>query len=147
MIELICTQAFFDANPGFVDRFPGGIVQFLQMAGELPADALEDIMIAEVMGNEGQNINMPGAMPDQEPLFAEFTDEEDEADDDADAPTDGHIRAEAQNVRNLQNVDSDRSNDDEEDSEAEEVAVSLPLHRVFSALLIYHSNDSPCQCA
>ncbi|KIM79562.1 hypothetical protein PILCRDRAFT_823483 [Piloderma croceum F 1598] len=116
-------QAFFDANPGFVDRFPGGIVQFLQMAGELPADALEDIMIAEVMGNEGQNINMPGAMPDQEPLFAEFTDGEDEADDDADAPTDGHTRVEAQNIRNLHDIDSDKSSDDddEEDSELEDV--------------------------
>jgi len=87
------------------------------MAGELPADALEDIMIAEVMGNEGRNVNMPGAMPDQEVLLAEFTDEEDQADD----------NAEAQNVRNLQHVDSDKSDDEEEeDSDVEEVAVSFP---------------------
>jgi hypothetical protein len=118
------------------------------MAGELPADALEDIMIAEVMGNEGQNINMPGAMPDQEPLFAEFTDEEDEADDDdAAVPADSHTRTEAQNVRNLHDVDSDKSSDEEEDSEVEDVAVSLHLYRVLSALLIYYSHASPCQCA
>ena len=53
------------------------------MAGELPEDALEDLMIAEAMGNEEQNRNMPGAMPGQLLMFADLVDEEGaHADDD-----------------------------------------------------------------
>ena len=47
-----------------------------------------------------------------------FPDRADEADDDA----------EAQNVRNLHDVDPDKSGDEEEDSEVEDVAVSFSLH-------------------
>ncbi|KAF9558199.1 DUF654-domain-containing protein [Agrocybe pediades] len=50
-------QAFFDANPHFAERFPGGILQFAQMAGQLPPDMLEDLMAIEAMNNQG---NMPG---------------------------------------------------------------------------------------
>ena len=120
------------------------------MAGELPEDALEDIMIAEAMDNERQNRNMPGAMPEQDLIFAEFTDEEDETDGNADAPADGHAPTQAQNIRNPQDipVDPDMSSDEEEDdSEVEDVAVSLALHRASPALLICRSNASPCQYA
>ena len=50
-------QAFFDANPHFAERFPGGILQFAQMAGQLPPDMLEDLMAIEAMNN---NNNIPG---------------------------------------------------------------------------------------
>ncbi|KAF7979523.1 hypothetical protein HWV62_42100 [Athelia sp. TMB] len=52
-------QAFFNAHPGFAQRFPGGIVQFAQIAGQMPEDQLEDIMIAEA-NNIPQNEGMPG---------------------------------------------------------------------------------------
>ncbi|KAF8812727.1 DUF654-domain-containing protein [Phlegmacium glaucopus] len=50
-------QAFFEAHPHFAERFPGGILQFAQMAGQLPPDMLEDLMLVEA-------VNAPdGAMP------------------------------------------------------------------------------------
>ena len=54
-------QAFFEAHPHFAQRFPGGILQFAQMAGQLPPDVLEDLMLVEAInaapGPDG------GAMP------------------------------------------------------------------------------------
>ncbi|KZP07253.1 DUF654-domain-containing protein [Athelia psychrophila] len=68
-------KAFFNAHPGFAERFPGGIVQFAQMAGEMPEDQLEDIMIAEAE-NLPQNLGMPGGFEAQ--FAAEFTSDEEE---------------------------------------------------------------------
>ena len=51
-------QAFFDAHPHFAQRFPGGILQFAQMAGQLPPDVLEDLMLVEAV-----NANAAGGMP------------------------------------------------------------------------------------
>jgi len=51
------------AHPNFAERFPGGIVQFAQLAAQLPEDALEDLMIAEADGIGLQNPN--GGMPGQ----------------------------------------------------------------------------------
>lgn len=60
----ITLQDFFVAHPDFAERFPGGIVQFAQLAAQLPEDALEDLMIAEVNGIGGPNPNwgMPGQL-------------------------------------------------------------------------------------
>ena len=118
------------------------------MAGELPEDALEDIMIAEAMGhqeepqlqdrNEG-NRNMPGEFP---VLFADFTDEEGEGEGEgeagAPAPIGGRDLAQvrAQNVREALG-DAERSSDDEEeDSEEEDVAVSPSSDRTCFCVLI-----------
>ena len=50
-------KGFFDAHPHFAQRFPGGIVQFAQMAGQLPPDVLEDLLLVEA-------VNAPdGVMP------------------------------------------------------------------------------------
>lgn len=58
-------QAFFEAHPQLAERFPGGIIQFAEMAGQLPEEALEDMMIAEVGFGPGDGqgqgeMNMPG---------------------------------------------------------------------------------------
>jgi hypothetical protein len=52
------------AHPNFAERFPGGIVQFAQLAVQLPEDALEDLMIAEANGFGAPNPNrgMPGQL-------------------------------------------------------------------------------------
>ena len=42
-------KAFFEAHPHFAQRFPGGILQFAQMAGQLPPDVLEDLMLVEAV--------------------------------------------------------------------------------------------------
>lgn len=50
-------------------------MQFAQMAGEMPEDQLEDIMIAEAE-NLPQNLGMPGGFEAQ--FAAEFTSDEEE---------------------------------------------------------------------
>ena len=52
------------AHPNFAERFPGGIIQFAQLAAQLPEDALEDLMIAEAngIGAPNPNLGMPGQL-------------------------------------------------------------------------------------
>jgi hypothetical protein len=52
------------AHPNFAERFPGGIVQFAQLAAQLPEDALEDLMIAEADGIGANNLQrgIPGQL-------------------------------------------------------------------------------------
>jgi len=59
------------AHPNFAGRFPGGIIQFAQLAAQLPEDALEDLMIAEANGVGAPNLNrgMPGQLPDEIGVF------------------------------------------------------------------------------
>ncbi|KDQ65155.1 hypothetical protein JAAARDRAFT_28803 [Jaapia argillacea MUCL 33604] len=57
-------QDFFEANPRIAERFPGGLIQFAQMAGQLPEEVLEDLLIAGAMeAEEGGGRAMPGEMP------------------------------------------------------------------------------------
>ncbi|KAF9651043.1 DUF654-domain-containing protein [Thelephora ganbajun] len=57
-------QDFFVAHPNFAVRFPGGVIQFAQLAAQLPEDALEDLMIAEAngIGMPNPNEGMPGQL-------------------------------------------------------------------------------------
>ncbi|EKM58976.1 uncharacterized protein PHACADRAFT_249116 [Phanerochaete carnosa HHB-10118-sp] len=61
-------EDFFNANPQFAQRFPGGVVEFAQVAAQMPEEVLEDLMI-EVANHGGaafegaQHRNMPGQMP------------------------------------------------------------------------------------
>ena len=50
-------KALFNANPNLAERFPGGILQFVQVIGQLPEDVVEDMMMMEMMmgGGDGQN--------------------------------------------------------------------------------------------
>jgi len=59
------------AHPNFAGRFPGGIVQFAQLAAQLPEDALEDMMIAEANGVGAPNPNrgMPGQLQGEIGVF------------------------------------------------------------------------------
>ena len=45
-------------------QFPGGFAEFAQLAGQLPEDMLEELMIHAVENN-GQGLGMPGQMPGQ----------------------------------------------------------------------------------
>jgi len=87
-------QDFFVAHPNFAERFPGGIIQFAQLAAQLPEDALEDLMIAEADGVGAPNLDggMPGHLQGEAgmlefeqdiaelALVAEGDDSEDEGD-------------------------------------------------------------------
>lgn len=63
-LRLMGFQDFFVAHPNFAERFPGGIIQFAQLAAQLPEDALEDLLIAEAndMGAPNPNWGMPGQL-------------------------------------------------------------------------------------
>lgn len=144
-LTLECTcEAFFDAQPGFAQRFPGGIVQFAQMAGELPEEALEDIMIAEAIGNEELGRNMPGAMPGEMLMFAEDID-----DDDTNPLVEGHAPVPLQNDEGVRQVPQHAGNsgDEEESSDEEEIAVGYFLISMLLALLIWCLNVSLCRSA
>ena len=54
-------KAFFEAHPHFAQRFPGGILQFAQMAGQLPPDVLEDLMLVEAINGPADGA-MPGGL-------------------------------------------------------------------------------------
>ncbi|KAH9942612.1 transcriptional repressor TCF25-domain-containing protein [Amylocystis lapponica] len=107
-------QAFFEAHPNFAQRFPGGIVQFAQFAGQLPEEALEDLMIAEAaaaeqMGGRG----MPGMMPGV--LIAELTPPEDEAADGAAGAPPADVGAVAARREESDDEDEDENEDEDED--------------------------------
>lgn len=63
-------KAFFEANPGFANQFPGGILQFAQMAGQMPEGVLEDMMAIHLAdGGAGVMPRPGGEMPGQMPGF------------------------------------------------------------------------------
>jgi hypothetical protein len=56
-------KALFNANPNFAERFPGGILQFVQAIEQLPEDVVEDMMMMEMMGGDAHNAGvMPGGL-------------------------------------------------------------------------------------
>lgn len=137
-------KAFFDAHPNFAQRFPGGIVQFAQMAGELPEDALDDIMIAANLGNEGgQNREMPGAMPDFQEV--RFVDDEEEDGNGGRPPAVVAQNAPADNRNHDDDGEGSNGEDEgDEDSDEEEVAVSLISHHGVNTITDYQR--SPFEC-
>lgn len=73
-------QDFFQANPQFAERFPGGIVQFAQVAAQMPEEVLEDLMIGIAAGGDAGlgGMELPGGgMPGQMPGMARLEDEDD----------------------------------------------------------------------
>ena len=101
----ITTQAFFEAHPQFAGRFPGGIVQFAQIAAQLPEDALEDMMIAETDNMGEPNREMPGQMPGQLVFGAE------------DPPLAGQDEDVDLGVDGLEGIAEDADEDDEDDGD------------------------------
>jgi hypothetical protein len=103
-------KAFFDAHPRFAERFPGGIVQFAQVAGELPDEFLEDMMIAEVgMIPAGDGRGMPGEMPGQEILLAENEGDQEEL-----PPL---LAEDPDSVEGVEEGDEEEGDDEDEDEE------------------------------
>ncbi|KAH8105420.1 transcriptional repressor TCF25-domain-containing protein [Cristinia sonorae] len=121
-------QGFFEAHPNFAQRFPGGIVQFAQIAGQLGEDALEDLFAAELAAEpplQGQGAQMPGA------LFG--------LGDDVD---DGGVPDLAENVDEEDEEDGEDDDDDEE--EIDEGVAPLPV-RIWRNVLgrFWGGGDAP----
>lgn len=118
-------EGFFEAHPNFAQRFPGGVVQFAQLAGQLPEDALEDLFAAELAaepepGQDGR-MRVPGA------LFGDGIDDLDDVDEAAPWADEHRSEGEGRNGGVVGDGDDeeDEGEDEDEDDEAdEEVAVS-----------------------
>ncbi|KAH9887711.1 transcriptional repressor TCF25-domain-containing protein [Cubamyces lactineus] len=126
-------QDLWDAHPGLAQRFPGGIIQFAQVAAEMP-DMFEDMMVALAdAGADGvpelrEGGVMPGGMPGGE-VMVNFVDPEDDIDDVEDLPLQPVAPTGQQNAGAQQQEDEDGEED--EDEEEEEVA-PLPVRFVRS---------------
>ena len=77
-------EDFFTANPQFAQRFPGGVVEFAQVAAQMPEEVLEDLMIEVANANAAQQqgagafpaAQQPGHMPGQMPGFGGLDDDD-----------------------------------------------------------------------
>ncbi|KAJ7661483.1 transcriptional repressor TCF25-domain-containing protein [Mycena polygramma] len=63
-------QAFFNAMPAVQERFPEGVVQFAQAAGQMDPDELEALMLAAMDELPAENAH--GGMPGEMPGFADW---------------------------------------------------------------------------
>lgn len=143
-------MAFFDQNPGLAAQVPGGIVQFVQMMGEMPEDALQDLMLGAAMMREGGGAGgvqpglaerglMPGQLMDEE--IEVFWDAEGGEDEDGGGDVDDVPHPQ------MEQPDDDDDNDDGEDEE-EDIAVS-PIYarlRVSSLLKIVTLSADATSC-
>ncbi|KAI0301899.1 transcriptional repressor TCF25-domain-containing protein [Multifurca ochricompacta] len=76
-------QDFFAAHPRLLQQFPGGVVQFAQLAGNMPEEVLQDIMLNAQMMEEAAvqgaapHGEMPGGMPGDNFVQLDFLEEAD----------------------------------------------------------------------
>ncbi|KAL6304111.1 transcriptional repressor TCF25-domain-containing protein [Sparassis latifolia] len=120
-------QAFFEANPHFARRFPGGIIQFAQLAGELPEEVLEGLMIAEAAGGNQAEGGMPGQMPGEGIFVADFIDEEDGAEDQNNAQPVAAVPPPAPAVPPQVQEEDESGEDDEEEEDILLTRMCQPL--------------------
>ena len=112
---------FWDAHPIIQQRFPGGIVQFAQMAAQMPEDALDDLFVA-IQGameeHQQQEGGMPGGMPGGD-VMVNFVEPEDDVDE-------GDLAPQPAPAPVVQPAVQDAAEEDEDEDEEgeEEVAVS-----------------------
>ncbi|KAK2465838.1 hypothetical protein APHAL10511_001479 [Amanita phalloides] len=103
-------QEIVDGNPELAARFPGGALQLAQFAGQLPADALEDMFLQIQMGVE-QHDRMPGEFDDAGTEVGVGQAEHHEVED--------HGREQ----REEENSEDDSEEDEDEDEEASSAIV------------------------
>lgn len=115
-------QAFFQAHPDFAARFPGGLIQFAQLAGQLPEEVLEDLMVAHMEGGDGVGAmgGMPGQMPGEEGMLVDFGN----AAEHANAPTDA-VHHLADQGHHEQDDEEDEEDDEDEDVDVAPLPVRL----------------------
>lgn len=159
-------QDFFAANPAIREQFPGGLVDFAQVAANLPEDVIDDLMIAAAVahhgghgGGAGGQARMPGGMPDDEREWVQLQFIENQQEEErlrrereAQEAEDGmHERMamelegeeilareqrEAEHA-NVEDEDTEEGEEDEDDEEEEEEAVVS-----ISSILFLHSHSS-----
>lgn len=103
----------FDGNPALRERFPQGVMQFAQLAAQLPEDALIDLFMQAQAAAQGEGVGndrMPGE-------FVEFVDpfDSEEEIEDAEDPDDGHLEHPV--VAGAQRDGSDHGEEGEDEDE------------------------------
>ncbi|RPD52190.1 DUF654-domain-containing protein [Lentinus tigrinus ALCF2SS1-6] len=120
---------FWDAHPVIRQRFPGGVVQFAQMAAQMPEDALDDLFIAiqaAMEEHQQQEGVMPGGMPGGD-VVVNFVEPDDDVDEEDHAPEQAAAVPAA--------VQEAAGEDEEEDEEGEEEEVApLPVRFLRSVI-------------
>lgn len=128
-------EDFFAANPQFAQRFPGGVVEFAQVAAQMPEEVLEDLMIEVAnanqaggvfQGEQGPQGNMPGQMPGLEGV---------DGDDLPDLPP---VAPEAQ---------AEDGEEGTEEGEDEEVEAAVRAFVTFPVYIAHKISYRRCLCA
>jgi len=125
-------QDFFAAHPRLGEQFPGGVAQFAQLAGHLPEEVLQEIMvnaqILEDVAAQGAlpHGEMPGGLPGDNLIQFEHVEEIDDevADPGATGVGEGGVPA-ADGAPPAPGDDEDEDDEDEDDG-VEEIA-PLPV--------------------
>ena len=116
---------FWEAHPVIQQRFPGGLVQFAQWAGQVPEDVLEDLFITvDALEQVREGVEMPGGMPGGE-MMVNFVDPDD-VEDEPPAP----VAPQPAPPRAI----VEEAEEDDEEEEEEEVAVSGKFYANISVL-------------
>lgn len=141
-------QDMFAANAALRNQFPGGVVQFAQVAANLPEDMLNDLLVqvaalADVddAGGVGQGQDpdrMPGGMPGDEHeqrrewVELQFLEEQQlreqerlRREEEADVEADGHERVEREDEGQLNGAQQHAEGEEEEEDDEEEEEEAL----------------------
>jgi hypothetical protein len=130
-------------------QFPGGVVQFAQVAGNLPEEVLQDIMVnAQIMGEaEAQGAlphgEMPGGLPGDNFVLLDFVGDVDaEGEDPRMALAEGTPVADVADPVPEENVEED---EEDEDEDVDEVGIlSLLLWSVLKYVRLRRSQFVSC---
>ena len=131
---LTILQDFFAAHPRLLEQFPGGVVQFAQLAGNLPEEVLQEILVnAQILDEAAEQFalphgEMPGGLPGENFVQLDFVGE---ADVEGEVPTVGGVREGTPVGDEVPLMLTEDEEDEEEDEEVEEVSIFL----------------SPCYCS
>jgi hypothetical protein len=118
-------QDFFAAHPRLLEQFPGGVVQFAQLAGHLPEEVLQEIVVnAEILEDAGAqgalpHGEMPGGLPGDNLVQLNFVEEAD-IDIERENPAAAGAREETPVADEAPPL---LEEDEEEDEELEEVSI------------------------
>ena len=121
-------QDFFAAHPRLLEQFPGGVVQFAQLAGNLPEEVLQGIMVDAQINEDAAaqaalpHGEMPGGLPGDNLVQLDFVEEAD-----VDIEREYSTTAGAgEGTQAADEVPPLLEEDEEEDEELEEVGIFWP---------------------
>lgn len=122
---MIKSQDFFAGHPRLQEQFPGGVLQFVQLIGNLPEQEVQDLMVNAQIWEEGTaqgalpHGEMPGGLPGDNFVQLDFGGEAD-IDIEMEDPTAREGMPAANDAPVL-----DEDGDGDEDEELEEVGIFL----------------------